>query len=122
MEKEPIEKITLKPVRCVRTSKENPYIKGLVMKRGLTTREACYIYRHILLFNIDLVLDDYGNSKEEKRDYYKDITEELCSYIKGDTDWGSLCETTYCYDEDGIGVSVGAHLKLVEFLQKRNII
>ena len=33
MDKDIIKKITLKPVKCIRQSKQNPYMRGLVMKR-----------------------------------------------------------------------------------------
>ena len=126
-EKEIIKRITLKPVRCIRQSANNPYMRGLVMKRDLTTREACHIYRNIFLFNIDLALNDYdyegAEGAEEKRQYYKDITDIMNAYIKGDADWSRLCDETYCYDDDETGgVSIAAHLKLVEYLQSREVI
>ena len=120
-EKNIIKKITLKPVNCIRQSKDNPYMRGLVMKRNVTTREACYIYRNIFLFNLDLAINDFED-KEEKDYFYKDITEALNSYIKGDCGWNALCEATYCYDDDDDGASIAAHLKLTEYLQKRGII
>jgi hypothetical protein len=121
MEKDIIKKITLKPVKCIRQSKENPYMRGLVMKRDLTTREACYIYRNIFLFDLDLSLDDFDD-KDEKDYFYNDITDKMNSYIKGDVGWNDLCEATYCYDDDDYGASVACHLKLVEYLQKREVI
>ena len=51
MEKDIIKTIKLNPVKVIRQSKENPYIRGLVMKRDLTKSEACHIYRNIFLFN-----------------------------------------------------------------------
>ena len=122
MEKEIVKKITLKPVKCMRQSKNNPYMRGLVMKRDLTTREACHIYRDIFLFNIDLVIDDC-EGREELKNFYKEITDSLNCYIKGDCGYSSLCDVTYCYDvdEDG-GISIAAHLKLAEYLQKKGVI
>ena len=121
MEKKIIKKITLKPVKCVRQSANNPYMRGLVMKRGLTTREACHIYREIYLFNLDLSLDDF-DSKEEKNYFYKDITDKMNDYIKGDVSWNDLCDATYCYDDDESGASIASQLKLVEYLQKKGVI
>ena len=121
MEKEIIKTITLCPVRVIRQSKGNPYMRGLVTKRNLTTREACHIYRNILLFNIDLSLEE--SDSEEKNYYYKDITDVMNNYIKGDADWSRLCDETCCYDDDGTGgVSIACHLKLAEYLQKIGVI
>jgi hypothetical protein len=123
MEKEIIKKITLKPIKCIRQSANNPYMHGLVMKRDLTTREACHIYREIYLFNLDLSLEDFDN-REEKECFYKDITETMNSYIKGDIGWDVLCRATNCcnYDDDESGASIASQLKLVEYLQKRGVI
>ncbi len=123
MEKEITKTITLKPVKCIRQSKNNPYMRGLVMKRNLTTREACHIYRNILLFNLDLSLDDF-ESREERDYFYKDITDTMNAYIKGDAGWRSLCDATYCYDvdDDDTGPSIAAHLKLAQYLQEKNVI
>ena len=120
-EKDIIKKITLKPIRCIRQSENNPYMRGLVMKRDLTVREACHIYRDIFLFNLDLCLNDFED-REEKNDFYAEITEKMNGYIKGDYSYHDLCDATYCYDDDSEGVSIGAHLKLVEYLQKREVI
>ena len=121
MEKEITKKITLKPIKCIRQSANNPYMCGLVMKRDLTTREACHIYREIFLFNLDLSLDDF-DSKEEKNYFYKDITDTMNDYIKGYVGWNDLCNATYCYDDDESGASIASQLKLVEYLQKKGVI
>lgn len=123
MEKEIIKTITLRPVRVIRQSKQNPYMRGLVLKREVTTREACHIYRNIFLFNIDLSLNDMED-KDEKNYFYSDITEKMNSYLKGYVGWSSLCDATYCYDvdDDDTGASVASHLKLVEYLQKRGVL
>lgn len=122
MEQKIIKRIVLKPIKCIRQSAGNPYMRGLVMKRDLTTREACYIYREIYLFNLDLSLDDF-ESKEERDNFYKDITQTMNDYIKGDCSWNDLCEATYCYDDDDeSGTSIASQLKLVEYLQKKGVI
>lgn len=123
MEHDIIKRITLKPVKVVRQSANNPYMRGLVTKRDLTTREACHIYREIFLFNLDLSLDDF-ESRDEKEYFYKDITEKMNLYIKGDIGWEGLCDATYCYEDpdDDRGPSVASHLKLVEYLQKKGVI
>ena len=113
-------KIKLKPVTAFRRSENNPYMYGLSMKRDLTTREACHIYRNIFLFDIDLSLDEYD--AEEKKDYYTEITKAMNNYIKGDIGWSTLCDETYCYDDDEMGPSVASCLKLTEYLQKKNIV
>lgn len=120
-EKDIVYKITLKPVKVIRQSKNNPYMRGLVINRDLTTREACYIYRNIFLFNLDLSLDDFG-SKAEKEYFYDDITEKMNRYLKGEVGWGDLCNATYCYDDDDDGASIASHIKLVEYLQKKGVI
>lgn len=120
-EKDIVYKITLKPVKVIRQSKSNPYMRGLVIKRDLTTREACYIYRNIFLFNLDLSLDDF-DSKAEKEYFYGDITEKMNRYLKGEAGWGDLCNATYCYDDDDDGASIASHIKLVEYLQKKGVI
>lgn len=122
MEKEIVKKITLKPIKCIRQSANNPYMRGLVMKRELTTREACHIYREIFLFDLDYALADF-DSKEERDYFYKDITNTMNSYIKGEAGWNTLCDGTYCYEYDGVtGPSVASCLKLVEYLQKKEVI
>ena len=120
-EKDIVYKITLNPVKVIRQSKNNPYMRGLVIKRDLTTREACYIYRNIFLFDLDFSLDDF-DSKAEKEDFYGDITEKMNSYLKGEVGWRDLCNATYCYDDDDDGASIASHIKLVEYLQKKGVI
>lgn len=120
MAQEIIKRIVLKPVKVIRQSANNPYMRGLVTKRDLTTREACHIYREIYLFDLDLTLDECD--KEERDDFYKDITEKMNDYIKGDCSWNDLCEATYCYDDDDSGASIASQLKCVEYLQKRGVI
>lgn len=113
-------RIKLKPVTAVRRSEDNPYMYGLLLNRDLTTREACHIYRNIFLFNIDLSLDE--SDAEEKKDYYVAITNAMNKYIKGEIGWSSLCDETYCYDDDEMGPSVASCLKLTEYLQQKGII
>ena len=116
-----IKRIALKPIKCIRQSENNPYMRGLVVKRDLTTREACHIYRNIYLFDLDLSLNDFDD-KDEKDYFYKDITEKMNLYIKGDVSWNDLCEATYCYDDDERGASIAAQLKCAEYLQSRGVI
>ena len=97
MEQKNIKRIVLKPIKVIRQSANNPYMRGLVTKRDLTTREACHIYREIYLFNLDLSLDDF-DSREEKEYFYKDITEKMNLYIKGDVSWNDLCEFFLIYN------------------------
>lgn len=121
MEKKIIKRIVLKPIKVIRQSAQNPYMRGLVTKRDLTTREACHIYREIYLFNLDLSLNEFEN-KEERDDFYKEITQTMNNYIKGDVSWNDLCDATYCYDDDERGASVASQLKLAEYLQKKGVI
>ena len=121
MEQKIIKKIVLKPIKVIQQSANNPYMRGLVTKRDLTIREACHIYREIYLFDLDFSLDDF-ESKEEMDDFYKDITEKMNGYIKGNYSWNDLCEATYCYDDDESGASIASQLKLVEYLQKKEVI
>ena len=113
-------KIKLNPVVAFRRSKQNPYMYGLLMKRDLTVKEACHIYRNIFLFNIDLSLDE--SDAEEKKEYYIAITKAMNNYIKGDIGWSTLCDETYCYDDDEMGPSVASCLKLTEYLQQKGIV
>ena len=119
-------RINLKPVVEFRRSEQNPYMYGLQMKRKLPVREACHIYRNILLFNIDLAIDDIkcdNFAKEELRRFYDEITDAMNNYIAGDIGWMGLCDATYCYDTDeDDGLSVAAALKLTEYLQQKGII
>lgn len=121
MEKEIIKTIKLNPIKAIRQSRNNPYMRGLVMKRELTTREACHIYRDIFLFNLDLAISECFD-KEEKTEFYKDITEELNLYIQGDTTWNALYDVTGCYSDNDEAPSIAAHLKLAEYLQQREVI
>lgn len=113
-------RIKLKPVVAFCRSEQNPYMVGLQMKRDLTTKEACHIYRNIFLFDIDLSLDEYDT--EEKKEYYAEITKAMNNYIKGDIGWSTLCDETYCYDDDDSGPSVASCLKLTEYLQRKGIV
>ena len=113
-------RIKLKSVTAFRRSEDNPYMYGLSMRRDLTTREACHIYRNIFLFDIDLSLDE--SNAEEKKYYYEDITRAMNNYIKGIIGWSTLCDETYCYDDDESGPSVASCLKLTEYLQQKNIV
>lgn len=123
MAKDIIKTIKLNTVKVIRQSKENPYIRGLVMKRNLTVREACHVYRNIFLFDLDLSLADF-ETKDERDYFYKDITNTLNNYIKGEVGYRDLCDVTYCYDDDNdiSSISIGAHIKLVEYLQKVGVI
>lgn len=113
-------RIKLKPLSALRRSEKNPYLYGLIMKRKLTTREACYIYRHIFLFNIDLSLEE--GDKIDNECYYRDITEAMNLYIKGIIGWTELCDRAYCYDDDDMGPSVASCIRLAEYLQEKKII
>lgn len=119
-------RIKLKPVVAFRRSEQNPYMYGLQMKRKLTVREACHIYRNILLFDIDLAINDIKCDsfvKEELRNFYDEITKAMNGFIAGDVDWRGICDATYCYDtDDDSGLSVAAALKLTEYLQQRGIV
>lgn len=122
MGKDIIKRITLKPVKVIRQSENNPYMRGLVTKRNLTVREACHIYREIFLFDLDYSLGDF-ETKEEKDFFYKNITDTLNNYLKGDVGFNALCDATYCYNQDDdSGLSIACHLKLVEYLQKKSVI
>lgn len=113
-------RIKLNPVVAFRRSEQNPYMYGLQMKRDLTTKEACHIYRNIFLFDIDLSLKE--SDAEEKKEYYTAITKAMNNFIKGDICWRDLCDETYCYDDDEMGPSVASCLKLTEYLQQKGII
>jgi len=113
-------RIKLNPVVAFRRSEKNPYMYGLQMKRDLTVKEACHIYRNIFLFNIDLSLNE--SDAEEKKEYYTAITEAMNNYIKGDIGWSTLCDEAYCYDDDEMGPSVASCLKLTEYLQQKGIV
>ena len=95
-------------------------MRGLVLKRKVTTREACHIYRNIFLFDIDLSLNE--SDAEEKKEYYTAITKAMNNYIKGDIGWNTLCDETYCYDDDEMGPSIASCLKLTEYLQQKGIV
>ena len=63
-------RIKLSPVVAFRRSEQNPYMYGLQMKRDLTTKEACHIYRNIFLFDIDLSLEE-SDAEEKKGILYR---------------------------------------------------
>lgn len=113
-------RIKLRPIVAFRRSEQNPYMDGLQMKRDLTVREACHIYRNIFLFDIDLSLNE--SDAKEKKEYYATITAAMNNYIKGDIGWSRLCDETYCYDDDERGPSVASCLKLTEYLQQKGIV
>lgn len=118
-----IKKKTLKlnkniPVLCT-TANSIPH--ALVLKRDLTVREACHCLRNLMGFNFDLSLDDF-ETKEERDDFRNDITDSFNKYLRGKCDWASLCDATYCYDEDDMGPSISCHLYVLEYLIKKEII
>lgn len=102
-------------------STANPIPFGLELKRDLTIKEACYCLKNIMGFNIQLSFDEF-ESKEELNEYKEEITKELNDYLKGKSDWGTLCETTYCYDYDNMGISIACHLYVLSYLIKKGII
>lgn len=94
---------------------------GLLMKRDLSVREACYCLRNLMGFDINSSIEEFEDEFDRK-DYRNNITQALNRYIKGDADWNHLCEETYCYDYDNIGPDLVSHLRLVEYLSRKNII
>ena len=72
-------------------------------------------------FDIDLTIDE-SESNEEKNDFRQDITQHFNDYLKGKCDWASLCDATYCYDDDDMGPSIACHLYVLEYLIKKEII
>lgn len=118
-----VKKKTLKlskniPVLC---TQGNPIPYALVLKRDATIREACYCLRNIMGFNLNLSLGEY-DTREEKDDYRKSVTKCFNDYLKGKADWSGLCEETYCYDDDYMGVSIACHLSVLEYLIKKGIV
>lgn len=94
---------------------------GIKMNRDLTVKEACYCFRNILYFDIDLAINEFETDFERK-DYRNNITYALNEYIKGHADLSHLCTETFCYDFDGEGISPVCLLRLIEYLMKKDII
>lgn len=105
------------PVLC---TTGNPIPYALVLKRDLTVREACHCLRNLMGFNLDLCIEEF-ESKEERNDFRKEITAAFNGYLKGQYDWSSLCDATYCYDDDQ-GPSIACHLSILEYLIKKSIV
>lgn len=99
----------------------NPIPFGIKMKRDLTIKEACHCFRNILGFDINLSMEEFDD-REMLNEYRQSITDILNAYVKGDADYNALCEETYCYDEDNIGISFANHLYLLEYLIKKDIV
>lgn len=106
------------PVLC---TTGNPIPYALVLKRDLTVREACYCLRNLMGFNLNLSLEEY-DTEEERNDYRQEITKAFNKYLRGTCDWSSLCDATYCYDDDDMGPSIACHLYVIEYLIKKEII
>ena len=90
------------------------------MKRGLTVKEACHIYRNIFLLNIDLPLEELEES--EKKDYRIRITSALNDHISGKLEWKDICNATCCFDDEDSSPSIGSYLRLVEYLQHHGVL
>lgn len=106
------------PVLC---TTGNPIPYALVLKRDLTVREACHCLRNLMGFNLSLCIEEF-ESKEERDDFRKDITAAFNKYLKGQRDWSSLCDATYCYDDDDQDPSIACHLSVLEYLIKKGIV
>lgn len=106
------------PVIC---TAGNPIPYALVLKRDLTVREACHCLRNIMGFDIDLSIDEF-ETREERDDFRREITEVFNDYLRGKSDWSSLCDITYCYDYDGEGLPIACILYLMEYLIKKGIV
>lgn len=98
----------------------NGYYGGLLMKRDLSVKEACHIYRNILLLNIDLSLEELDEM--EKKEYRIRITNALNDYIIGKLCWRDVCESACCLDDEETAPSIGACLRLIEYLQQHEIL
>ena len=88
--------IKLSPIK-VKYFENNPIPFSCVVKRRATVREALYIFRNILGFDVDLVISDCGTD-EEKTEMRHRLTKALNDFLNGG-DWNALCDEC-CVDRD----------------------
>lgn len=111
--------IKLEPIK-VMYSDGNKIPFAAVPKRKATIREAMYILRNILGFNIDLSLDGC-ETREEQNELRKEFTEALNNFLSGG-DWGCLCSDCYCDDDDNDAFNFAYFTWLISYCQEKGIL
>lgn len=110
-------KLQLEPIR-VKYTTGNRIPFSVVVKRKATRREAMYILREILGFNLDLSLNECYD-REERESQIDEFVEALNGFLDGG-DWCCLCESCYCYDDQD-AVNFACFLWLVSYCQEKGI-
>ena len=84
--------IELKPIE-VKYSAGNPIPFACVLKRKATQKEALYILKKILGFNLDLVFGDYSiDEKGTVESLKEEFTEAVNDFLNGNDDYVSLSQ------------------------------
>ena len=96
----------------------NKFVKGFILKRKVTTREARYIMKNIFGIDINNLEDCYD--KEEYADYNENLTNCMNNWLVGNVDDSSIMEYAYDCADECLGLF--NCIPLVVYLQKNEII
>ena len=102
---------------------KNGFCKGIKIKRKPTWEETIYCLTEILGFNLDY-LEDLSSEDiylEELNERKDEIHETFINFITGDCDWYGLCQDIFC-EEDNDDFTLGIFVKLIQYLEEKEIV
>ena len=106
----------LDSIKC--TLENNGAIRGFILKRNVTSREAMHILKNILGINVSK-REDF-DSYYEYKETIDDMTDAINKWLVGKTDDAYIMEYAYDCSDDQLGIF--NMLPIISYLQKRNII
>ena len=111
-------KIIIKPFKMVSDSFNKGFNRGLVMKREVNIREVRYIVRTLL--GIEILKREDADDLEEYYSFNEDLLNVVNDWLKGKCSDNSITE--YAYDCSDEPLGIWNAFKIVQYLQKKNII
>lgn len=102
---------------------KNGFCQGIKLKREPTWQETIYCLTEILGFNLDYLEDLSSNEFyfDEFNETKNEIHKTFNDFITGDCDWYGLCQNIYC-EEDNDDFTLGIFVKLIQYLEEKEII
>jgi len=102
---------------------DNGFCQGIKIKRNPTWEETIYCLTEILGFNLDYLEDLFSDDiyLEEFNERKDEIHETFINFITGDCDWYGLCQDIYC-EEDNDDFTLGIFVKLIQYLEEKEIV
>lgn len=110
-------KLKLNPI-TVNYSSGNRIPSSVKVKRKATIREAMFICREILGFDLNLSLSEMD--AVEKDEFRQDVTRALNGFLDGG-DWSCLCDACQCWD-DVDAINFAPFLWMVSYCQEKGIL